>query len=256
MTLVKAILFDLSGVLYDGDTPLPGAIQSLSRLSETGLPIRYITNTTRSTRKNILDRLSKMGFSIQENEVFTAPNAVHDYLEKNNLSPFLVVHPELEKEFADLAIDQQPAVVIGDAADAFTYDRLNQAFRLLMKGAPLLAMGSNRYFKENNELSLDMGPFVAALEFASDTKARIIGKPAKAFFEAAVCSTGCRNEEVIMVGDDVQSDVIGAIDTGLQGILVKTGKYRDKDELQLGNSGHTVKDISEAVEIIIQDYLT
>ncbi len=255
MMPIKAVLFDLSGVLYDGDTPLPDAIQAIKRLSEAGIPVRYVTNTTRSTRKDILDRLSNMGFTIQENEVFTAPNAVHDYLKKKHLSPFLVVHPKLEKEFADLATDQPKAVVIGDAADAFTYNRLNQAFRLLMDGAPILAMGNNRYFKENNELSLDMGPFVAALEFASDTKAQIIGKPAKAFFEAAASSTGCLNKEVIMVGDDVQSDVIGATDAGLQGILVKTGKYRNQDELQLGNRGHTVEDISEAVELIIQTCL-
>ncbi len=192
-----------------------------------------------------------MGFSIQQHEVFTAPNAVHDYLLEKHLSPFLVVHPALETEFADLAPDQSPAVVIGDAADAFTYERLNQAFRLLMDGAPLLAMGNNRYFKENNQLSLDMGPFAAALEFAADTKARIIGKPARAFFEAAVSDTGCRNEEVVMVGDDVISDVIGALDAGLQGILVKTGKYREKDELQLNARGSCVKDITEAVDYIV-----
>ncbi|MGI9289026.1 MAG: TIGR01458 family HAD-type hydrolase [Pseudomonadales bacterium] len=254
MTPIKAVLLDLSGVLYDGATPLPGAVEAITRLSETGLPVRYVTNTTRSTRRDTLDRLSIMGFSIQENEVFTAPNAVHDYLKKNNLSPFLVVHPQLETEFADLPTDQPPAVVIGDAADAFTYGRLNQAFRLLMNGAPLLAMGNNRYFKENNNLSLDMGPFVAALEFAADKKAQIIGKPAKAFFKAAVSSTGCRTEEAVMVGDDVLSDVIGAVDAGLQGILVKTGKYREKDELQLAdsNKGYCVTDISEAVDLIIQ----
>lgn len=233
---------------------MSGAVEAITRLSDTDLPVRYVTNTTRSTRRDILGRLSEMGFSIQENEVFTAPNAVHDYLEKEHLSPFLVVHPDLEIEFSDLATDKPPAVVIGDAADAFSYQRLNQAFRLIMDGAPLLAMGNNRYFKEDNKLSLDMGPFVAALEYAADTKARIIGKPAKAFFEAAVSSTGCDSEEVIMVGDDVLADVIGALDAGLQGVLVRTGKYREKDELQLGDRGLCVSDISEAVDLIIQTW--
>ncbi len=230
---------------------MPGAIEAIARLSTTGLPVRYITNTTRSTRKSILDRLLKMGFAIHQDEVYTAPNAVHDYLETQHLSPFLVVHPQLEIEFADLATDQPPAVVVGDAADAFTYQRLNQAFRLLMDGAPLLAMGNNRYFKQDKQLSLDMGPFVAALEYAAATKARIIGKPARAFFEAAMSNTACSSEHVIMVGDDVQADVIGALDAGLQAVLVRTGKYRESDELQLGDRGQCVNDIAEAVNLIL-----
>jgi len=132
MSSIKAVLFDLSGVLYEGVAALPGAITAIERLSETGLPLRFVTNTTRSTRKDILDRLAKMGFSIRTEQLFTAPAAVHDYLSKSRLSPYLVVHPRLESEFADLAAGNPPAVVVGDAADAFTYSHLNTAFRLLM----------------------------------------------------------------------------------------------------------------------------
>ncbi len=252
MSSIKAVLFDLSGVLYDGDTALPGAIAAIERLSQTGLPLRFVTNTTRSTRKDILDRLGNMGFSIHTEQLFTAPTAVHDYLSKSRLSPYLVVHPALETEFADLAIDNPPAVVIGDAADAFSYGRLNTAFRLLMQGAPLLAMGKNRYFKEGDGLSLDMGPFVVALEYAAGVEAVIIGKPSREFFSAAVDSTGCQMSEVIMIGDDVMADVVGALDAGLQAILVRTGKYRNGDEEQLQGRGHCVADITAAVALILE----
>ena len=252
MSSIKAVLFDLSGVLYEGDTALPGAITAIERLSQTGIPIRFVTNTTRSTREDILHRLQKMGFSIHTDQLFTAPTAVHDYLSKSALSPYLVVHPALATEFADLAAGNLPAVVIGDAADAFTYDHLNTAFRLLMQGAPLLAMGKNRYFKESDGLSLDMGPFVVSLEFAAGVEAVIIGKPSREFFAAAVDSTGCQMSEVVMIGDDVMADVVGALDAGLQAVLVRTGKYRNGDEKQLQGRGHCVADISAAVTLIME----
>lgn len=249
--MIEAVLFDLSGVLYIDDAVLPGALESIGKLNKTGIPTRYVTNTTRSPRKAILRKLENMGFNISGDDLFTAPIATYTYLSANNLSPFLLVHPDLEQDFADLVSGKPNAVVLGDAAQGFSYDNLNKAFRLLMEGAPLIAMGKNQYFREANELSLDMGPFVAALEFAANIEAIITGKPAKAFFDTAVSSLGCQSKNVVVIGDDVKSDVIGGLESGLQGILVKTGKYQPGDEDQLQGQGLCVEDISAAVDWIL-----
>jgi HAD superfamily hydrolase (TIGR01458 family) len=120
------------------------------------------------------------------------------------------------------------AVVLGDLGERWTYALLQQAFDHLMAGAALVALSRDRYFRQGERLALDAGPFVAALEYAASTSAEIAGKPSAAFFAAAVSSLGLAlDRSVAMVGDDLWSDVEGAQRAGLQGWLVRTGKFRE-----------------------------
>lgn len=230
MRKIQGVLIDLSGVLYVDRDPVPGAVQALQRLRGAGLPVRFLTNTTRQTRQSLLGRLAGLGFAMDERELFTAPVAALQLVRRRGLRPCLLVHPDLRAEFQGIETRDPDAVVLGDAADAFSYAALNRAFRLLMDGAPLIAMGRNRYFKESDGLSLDLGPFVAALECASGAEAEITGKPARAFFETALADLGCAPEEAVMIGDDLPNDIGGAQALGLCGVLVRTGKYRSEDE--------------------------
>ena len=252
MKNTSALLLDLSGVLYVGQQVLPGALEAIQRLQGSGMPLRFITNTTRSTRQTIFQKLKVMGFDIPKEQIFTAPMALKDYLEQHRLRPYLLIHPGLQSEFSDFPQDHPNAVVIGDAAEYFTYQRLNEAFRHLDAGAEFLAMGDNRYFREADGLSLDIGPFVHALEYASGVQAKILGKPSQAFFSSAIAEFECPPAEVAMVGDDAIADVEGAMRAGLQGILVKTGKYRAGDEYNITLPGALLmKDICEVVDKLI-----
>jgi ribonucleotide monophosphatase NagD (HAD superfamily) len=96
-----------------------------------------------------------------------------------------------------------------------------------MDGAALIALQRNRYWETAKGLSLDAGPFVAALEYATGLEAEVMGKPSGAFFELALGELGVSADQAAMVGDDVEADVAGAMDAGLAGILVTTGKYRE-----------------------------
>lgn len=249
---VRGVLLDLSGVLYVGDSALPGAVEALHRLRGFGLPLRFVTNTTRQPRMRVAQKLKAMGFSIDENEIFTPTRAALDYLQENRLRPHLLVHPELRAEFAGLDSHAPNAVVLGDAAGDFNYDSLNAAFRLLMQGAQLLALGDNRYFLEPDGLSLDIGPFKAALEYAADVRARVLGKPDSAFFHQATAALGCAPAETLMIGDDAAADVNGALRAGLQALLVRTGKYRDGDEDRIESRAALVRsDLPMAVDWIL-----
>ena len=249
--MIEAVLFDLSGVLYTDADPIPGAIQAIKRITESGMPVRYITNSTRSPSTSIFHKLQKMGFAIKEEEIFTAPLAANNYLIENRLSPYYLIHPDLEVEFIDLKKRSYDSVLVGDAGHAFTYKKLNTAFRLLEQGCPLIAMGMNRYFREKDGLSLDAGPFIVALEYAANVKSIVIGKPGQEFFRTALRSVHCKAENAVMIGDDVEADVIGALDAGLQGILVKTGKYKAGDEQKIKNRALCLDDINSAVELIL-----
>jgi HAD superfamily hydrolase (TIGR01458 family) len=94
-----------------------------------------------------------------------------------------------------------------------------------MDGAKLVALQKNRYWRTPDGLSLDAGPFVAALEYASGERAEVVGKPEEAFFRLALEDLGLEAGEVAMVGDDAEADVAGAKRAGLLGVQVKTGKW-------------------------------
>ncbi len=252
--MISAVLLDLGGVVYVGDAPLPGALEALRRLRAAGLPLRYITNTTRTPKRAMLDKLRRLGVPAGEGDLFMPALAARHYLEARGLCPALLVHPALEEDFEDLPGGEPKAVVIGDAAQGFTYPALNAAFRALDAGAEFLALARNRSFQDDDgALSLDAGPFVAALEYASGREATLFGKPSRAFFEAALNGLGCPAEAAVMVGDDVESDIAGAMAAGLTGLLVRTGKYRPGDEARIAQPPNAVlADLSEAVDWILK----
>ena len=249
MRPVRGLLLDLDGVVHVRGVALPGSLETIARLRATGLPFKFVTNTTRRPLARIVADLAALGIEATSGDVFTPAALARDFLRQRNLSPFLIVHPELREDFHDLPSETTEAVVIGDAAEFFTYERLNRAYRKILDGAPFLALAKNRNFRDaDGLLSLDVGAFVAGLEYASGREAIVLGKPAPLFFALALQSLGCAPEDVAMVGDDAEADVGGAMAAGLRGVLVRTGKYRAGDEARLPQPPTAVTDnLREAV---------
>ena len=222
----KGLLIDLDGTLYTDNGPIPGALEALNRLEEAGIPYRYVTNTTRKPRREVVSRLRDLGFQAREELVFTPATAANALLRRKKCHTLIA--KALLKDLPEIVPeDEAPEyVLVGDLGRGFDYTRLNAAFRCLVDGAGLVALQKNRFWQEADGLSLDVGPFVAALEYASGKTALVVGKPKPAFFEAVLRDLGCEAREVAMVGDDAESDVAGAQRAGLRGIQVRTGKYR------------------------------
>ncbi len=247
----KAVLIDLAGVLHVGDEPIPGAVSALRQLQRSGIALRYLTNTTRTPRVAIVSKLRKMGFELDGDTVFTAPMAAIEYLRSHGLAPHWLVHPDIAAELGPSA-REPTAVVLGDAAHFFTFEALNTAFRLLMGGLPLIAMAKNRYFKEPDGLTLDMGAFVAGLEFSARITATIVGKPAPAYFNGALSLIGVKAGDAVMIGDDLADDIGGAQAVGIAGILVRTGKFRPQDEHDKQiTPAVVVDDFAEAIGVLM-----
>ncbi|MFN3947629.1 MAG: HAD-IA family hydrolase [Aquificaceae bacterium] len=143
---------------------------------------------------------------------------------------FLLSTDEVSEEFKEVPKEPVRYVVVADAYKNFTYENLNLAFRYLLEGADLIAIAPNRYFMDKDyRLSLDAGPFVKALEYASGKEAKIIGKPSKDFFHVVLKALGVEPYQALMVGDDIEFDIKGAQEAGIKGVLVKTGKFRQED---------------------------
>jgi HAD superfamily hydrolase (TIGR01458 family) len=251
--MVEALLLDLSGVLYDGDTVIPGAVDSVARAQSAGPELRFLTNTSQKTRADLLRHLHSLGFELEAAQLFTAVDAARQWLRERNLRPFCLVHENIRGEFDDFDQRDPDAVLIADAAHDFNYDNLNRAFQLCMEGAPLLGVGYNRYFKSGGELLMDAGSFVRAVEFAAGVEATIVGKPSATFFEQVMASTNASPAHSIMVGDDVFGDVEGALNAGIPACLVRTGKYREGDESRIEGEFPVARSISEAIDLALSD---
>ncbi len=238
--------------MHVGERALPGAAEALARLRASGLPHLFLTNTTRVGASELAARLRALGLAVEAAQIFGAPAAARRLVLARGLRPHLLVHPRLRPELADLEGEPADSVLIGDAGEAFSYAALNRAYRVLAGGAPLIALARNRYFQEEDGPSLDAGPFVAALEHAAGIEAELVGKPARAFFAAAAAQLGVALSEAVMIGDDVESDVLGALAHGLQAVLVETGKHRPGDSERARAAGASVAtDLAAALAALL-----
>lgn len=249
--MVDALLLDLSGVLYDGDRVIPGAVDAVGRAQAGGTALRFLTNTSRKTRARLLAHLRTLGFQLEDEQLFTAVDAARQWLLQRGLRPFCLVHEDIRSEFGDLDQRDPDAVLVADAAEGFNYGNLNRAFQLCMEGAPLLGVGYNRYFQSGGQLLLDAGAFIRAVEFAAGVEATIVGKPGATFFEQVLASTGAAPGRALMVGDDVFGDVEGALHAGIPAALVRTGKYRAGDEDKVRGDFAVVDSVVEAVDLAL-----
>jgi HAD superfamily hydrolase (TIGR01458 family) len=229
LAAIRGFLLDLDGVFHVGDRLLPGAIEALDYLRANKIPYRFTTNTTTRSRQSLTDKLNRIGLSASTEEIISAPYAAILYLRRiGNPSCHLVLADDAKQDFAEFkTVDNDPdVIVLGDIGERWNYGLLNGLFRMMMNGAELIALHKGRYWQVEDGLQMDIGAFVAGLEYVTGKTATVIGKPSASFFQLAVGELGLPVGQVAMIGDDIVSDVGGAQKAGLRGILVKTGKYR------------------------------
>ncbi|RNA24446.1 haloacid dehalogenase-like hydrolase domain-containing 2 [Brachionus plicatilis] len=253
MKPIKAVLIDLSGTLHIEDEEIPGSVQALETLRNCGkFNIKFVTNTTKESKRKLHSLLENLKFKIDENEIFTSLTAARKLIESQQLRPMLFLEPNAFEDFEGINTENPNSVVIGLAPDMFDYENLNNAFRLLLDGAKLVGIHKAKYYKRKNGLALGPGAFISALEFSSGTTAEIVGKPSKDFFMSSISEFNVDPEECVMIGDDPSDDIEGAHNAGFHGILVMTGKYRKNSEKSLTKKPLLLADnFAHAVEYLL-----
>jgi len=229
---MAAILLDIDGVLHVSGEPISGASAAVQQLRANGHRIRFVTNTTTRSRAQLAQELRGNGVEVGDDEIQTAAETAARVLRGKRvlaLTMHALVH---DLEGLELVGEGAQAVLLGGADETpetnlvFSYMNLARAFAELEAGADLYCLHRNRWWQTKHGPMLDAGAFVAGLEYAAQTEAIVLGKPSPAYFQAACDALDADADRTWMIGDDLESDVLGAQRLGMRTVLVRTGKFR------------------------------
>jgi HAD superfamily hydrolase (TIGR01458 family) len=228
----QGIIFDIDGVLVFQGRMYAGAAELLDFLREKGIAIRILSNSTLKSRKSCAEKLNSMGFNIYESEIITASFATAKYLKTlNPRSCWVMLKGEGLGEFNDFNHDTENPeyIVMGDFREGFNFQNMNKALRLLLNGSKFIVMITEIVDNSMGGVELTVGAYGKMLEEAANIEATYIGKPNKYVFEMTLKAMDIEKSKVLMVGDKITTDVLGAKKAGLRSVLVKTGEFNESD---------------------------
>lgn len=250
---IKAIFFDLDGTLYFRGKAINRAVETVDYLKEKGYICRFLTNTDSKQTASILKNVTDMGFHISLEEIFTPVTASVKFLEwKKDISVYPLVSDEIAEEYrkfkcSDKAIDY---LVIGDCREKVSYSHLNQAFQLISEKTEILALQKGRYYYDATGKNLDTGAFVAMMEYASNKTSTVLGKPSESFFTILLQDLDLSASDVLIIGDDITTDILGANKICAKSALVKTGKFQDQRHLNTGVPDYILDSVADLAEYL------
>jgi HAD superfamily hydrolase (TIGR01458 family) len=239
---MAAILLDVDGVLHVSGAPIAGAAAAVRRLRADGHRIRFVSNTTTRSRAQVGEQLRLMGIEVEDDELQTTGAVAARVLKGKRVLALTMPGLLDDLEGLQLVGMNVEAVLLGGADEGeetgrvFSYLNLNRAFHELEAGADLYCLHKNRWWQTADGARLDAGAFVAGLEYAADIEATVLGKPSNAYFAAALEALDAEAGLTWMVGDDLETDIVGAHRQGMKTLLVRTGKFRpdevDRSQVQ------------------------
>ena len=236
----RGYLFDLDGTLYRGEEPIPGAVEKVRELHESGAIVRYVTNNSTQTRAHFAQKLTSMGFLCNVDEVVSSAVGTAHYLAEHGLTTaFVVGEPGLVATLAEFGIrsvvDEAPAAVVVGLCRQFTYDLMNEAMQRIRAGAVFVATNPDATFpREGGALTPGAGSVVAAIRTCSETEPIVIGKPHPFLITETLLSAGLSPHEALVVGDRIDTDIASGAAAGCDTFLVLTGIERELPAGQIG----------------------
>lgn len=222
------VLIDFDGVIRLGDNIAADSGDLFTFLSKNKIPFFLISNSSLLTSSAVIDFIRSAGIDT-EIPAMTAVDATLSYVRENYKKVSVYCRDNIKALFSEYNADEDPeAVVIGDIAERWTYETMNEIFRKVLNGADIIAMHKNRYWQPDGiTLTMDAGAFITAIEYAASKDAILIGKPSPIYFQTALKKLGFKpDSNFVMVGDDLESDIEAAQKIGGKGILVYTGKTK------------------------------
>ncbi len=224
----QGFLIDMDGVIYRGGQLIPGADQFINRLRADGVPFLFLTNNSQRTRRDVATRLQRMGIDAEERHVYTCSMATARFLARQRPRGTAYVIGEgglltaLHQNGYSI-VDNAPDYVVVGEGRAFTYDMLEKAVQMIMAGAKLIATNMDPNCPTHDGLRPGCGAIVAMLETATGVKAFSVGKPSPVMLRSARKELGLATAETIVVGDTMDTDMLGGVQMGYRTVLVLSG---------------------------------
>ncbi|HEY3265486.1 MAG TPA: TIGR01457 family HAD-type hydrolase [Armatimonadota bacterium] len=230
----RGYLLDMDGVIYRGAEPIPGAVDFVTNLRDKGIPFLFLTNNSQRTRRDVMTRLRRMGLEVEEDNIFTCAMATARFLAKQKpegtayvIGEGGLLHALHENGYA--IVDHDPDYVVVGEGRAFTMEMMETAVRMVMRGAKLVATNMDPNCPTAKGLRPGCGAIVAMLERATGIEAFSVGKPSPVMMREARKALGLATSETIMVGDTMETDILGGVQMGYQTVLVLSGGARRED---------------------------
>lgn len=232
--MALGVLLDIDGVMVTSWKALPGAVDALAELADRAVPRMFLTNTTSRSRGEIAQLLGDCGFDVDASEILTAAALTAEYVSSTfpDKRVWVLNQGPIAEDMVGVELTDDPSsaqvIVLGGAGPVFTHDALSKVLELMLDGVPAIAMHRSMTWSTADGLKIDTGVYLEGLEKAVGRKIKAIGKPSPLGFRAAVDLMQMEPTQVVMVGDDMHNDVLGAQASALIGVLVRTGKFRDE----------------------------
>lgn len=227
-------LIDMDGVIYRGSQLIPGANRFIEKLRDADIPFLFLTNNSQRTRRDIATRLQRMGMPAEERHVFTCAMATARYLarQKPNGTAFVIGEGGLLTALHSngfSVVDRDPDYVVVGEGRTLNFEMVEAALGMILGGAKLIATNLDPNCPTQHGLRPGCGAIVAMLEAAAGVKAFSVGKPSPVMLRAARKELGLSTDETIVIGDTMETDILGGVQLGYKTILVLTGGTRVSD---------------------------
>ncbi|HUO09490.1 MAG TPA: TIGR01457 family HAD-type hydrolase [Phycisphaerae bacterium] len=231
----RGFLLDMDGVIYRGSQLIPGAERFLAELQRQEIPYLFLTNNSQRTRRDIVTKLHRMGINCEERHVFTCAMATAQFMswQKPNGTAYVIGEGGLLQalhEHGYSIVDQDPDYVVVGEGRTLTLEMVEHAVRLISNGARLIATNPDVSCPTSGGgIRPGCGAFVAMLEAATGIKAFSVGKPSSVMLRAARKELGLTAGETTMIGDTMETDILGGVQMGYQTVLVLSGGTKRED---------------------------
>lgn len=251
---IDTILFDLNGTLYERGIALEGANNTIEKLREKGFNLNFITNTDGRKVEDVYNSVVKKGLNIKKEELFTPVTAVKRFIDENKEKTFYpLVHDDVLEDLKTANINETNPdyVIIGDFCDKVSYEGINKVFRMIKNGADIIALSKTLWYIDVDGYSINTGAFVRMFEEACNKEAILMGKPSEEYFNLALKRSDSKPENTIIIGDDIDTDILGAKKLNSIGVLVRTGIFSDeKLSKSIIKPDYVIDNVNELVKLL------
>ncbi|AEF39026.1 HAD-IIA family hydrolase [Hoyosella subflava] len=252
---IKGVLFDIDGVLVTSWEPIARAADAVRTVVEAGYASGFLTSTTSLTQADIAMRLWQCGIPVEPEEIVTAAKLTAEFVKRHHEGArcWLLNSGEVQADMSDIefAEESPDLIILGGAGPVFTHEALSRVAELMVEGVPVIAMHRALSWTTSAGLKIDVGAYLPGLEAVGHRDITVIGKPSERAFSTAAAMMGVGPREVVMVGDDVNADVLAGQAAGMTGVLVRTGKFRPETMEGLDEEpDHIIDSVADLPELL------